>query len=158
MFDREQIIKAWECCGSTTYRCDECPIDQQKKDDCICGGYLAQCTLALYRELTKENEGLKAENERAHQAYYEIACEVADLRDENERFRVAADVSDTTLTNALRIVNEFCDKRIMRAKADTVRRMQERLKEAFERHPSSCGDCIKRTVDQIAKEILEETK
>ena len=132
MFDKEQIIKAWECCGSTTYRCDECPIEQQKKDDCICGGYLAQCALALYRKLTEENE----------------------------RLRVVADMSDATLTDALRIVSEFCDKRIMRAKADTVRRMQERLKLKMDTHTldERFARIFKADVDQIAKEILEETK
>lgn len=145
MFDKEQIIKAWECCGSTTYRCDECPIDQQKKDDCICGGYLAQCTLALHRELTKENEMLKAENERAHQAYYEIACEVVDLRAENERlkqlnkdlFKDVARLSVDSLT----------------IEADTVRRMQERLKEEYKRR---CPLVSTNIIDQIAEELLEE--
>jgi hypothetical protein len=38
---------------------------------------------------------------------------------------------------------------------DTVRKMQERLNEAFKHYPQRCGDCCKEKVDQIAKEMLE---
>ena len=121
MFDKEQIIKAWECCGSTTYRCDECPIEQQKKDDCICGGYLAQCTLALYRELTIELDAMRG------------------------------------TANALKMHLE-------NAEAETVRRMQERLKEQMQNLARNEYGGVYyflvsgAFIDRIAKEILEETK
>ena len=47
-------------------------------------------------------------------------------------------------------------KLISEAKVDTVRKMQERLNEAFNSHNYNCRDCIKSKVDQIAKELLEE--
>lgn len=51
---QEQIIKALECCASPEYKCEECPIDQNKKDDCKCAEFLAQNALALIKELTQE--------------------------------------------------------------------------------------------------------
>lgn len=46
-------------------------------------------------------------------------------------------------------------KLIAETRADTVREMQERLKEKLEHYPKRCGDCFKEKVDQIAKEMLE---
>ena len=63
--NREQIIKALECCASNSLAdCDWCPMDEQKKDVCECGRYLAIQALALIRDLTEENEVLCAEISR----------------------------------------------------------------------------------------------
>ena len=48
-------------------------------------------------------------------------------------------------------------KLIAEAKTYTVRNMQERLKEAFKHYPQKCGGCCKEKIDQIAKELLEDT-
>ena len=91
----EQIKKALECC--VTDSCFSCPYDDV--------GVYSQCVptllenaLALInsqeqriKELTEENEAwqkaLITEKENADKAYYELACEVENLRDENERLR-----------------------------------------------------------------------
>ena len=76
------------------------------------------------------------------------------LTDVNERLRVVADMSDATLNDALRIVNEFADNRVKRAKADTVRKMQEEIK-------SRCIEkgifpvVVKNTIDKVAEELLK---
>ena len=59
--DREQIVKALECCASNDFICDQCPIDEKIKDACECGKVVARNALALIRELTEENERLRAE-------------------------------------------------------------------------------------------------
>lgn len=41
MMERNDVIKALECCAAPVTRCDECPVDKAKKDDCVCGVYLA---------------------------------------------------------------------------------------------------------------------
>lgn len=64
---------------------------------------------------------------------------VNELTEENERLRVVADMSDTTLTDALRIVNEFCDSRIKRAKTDTVRKIKTQVHNKAI-YPSTKGD------------------
>lgn len=161
----EQIIKALECCASPEYRCEECPIDQKKKDDCVCGQFLAQNALALITsqeqriaELTQANEMLSESYDHLEKTKDELIAERSRLTEENVRLRVVADMSDTTLTDALRIVNEFCDSRIKRAKADTVRKMQERLKEHLDDFYNSGEDAlldVPDLIDQIAKELLE---
>lgn len=110
--------------------------------------------------LTDENEAwqkqLISTEEKSGKAYYDLACEVEDLREENERLRVVADMSDTTLTDALRIVNEFCDSRIKRARADTVREMQERIK-AEKFHHKNFGDLVYlEDIGRIADEFIKE--
>ena len=83
--------KALECCGGIINDCRQCPIDEKKKDDCECGTFLAQNALSLIKELTEENEAwqkrLISQEEKADKAYYDLACEVENLRAENERLR-----------------------------------------------------------------------
>lgn len=62
--NREDIIKAMECCASPNYRCDECPIDQKKKDDCVCGQFAFQNALSLIKQLTEENKRLEEKADR----------------------------------------------------------------------------------------------
>ena len=57
----EEVMKALECCASLKYLCEQCPIDQKKKDDCICGQFLAKNALTLLREKDAEIERLRME-------------------------------------------------------------------------------------------------
>ena len=90
--EREQIIKALECCASEECVCAQCPIDEKIKDDCECGKLVAKNALYLIKELTVEldamrgaansykmhNERLTEENERLRA---EREAAVHDLRD-----------------------------------------------------------------------------
>ena len=58
--EHKDIIKALECCASEEYICTQCPIDEKIKDDCECGKVVARNALALIKELTEENERLRA--------------------------------------------------------------------------------------------------
>lgn len=152
---QDEIIKALECCTSPDRNCDcgyECPYG----DLIFCTQSLMAHTLALIKELTEENEKqlniiveLSAES-------VNFLIDINNLKKENERLRVVADMSDTTLTDALRIVNEFCDSRIKRARADTVREMQERIK-AEKFHHKNFGDLVYLTdIDRIADELIKK--
>jgi hypothetical protein len=58
--NREQIIKALECCSKTN--CKECPYTPSGKVDIFditCSINMARDTLTLIKELTEENERLK---------------------------------------------------------------------------------------------------
>jgi predicted nuclease with TOPRIM domain len=68
---------------------------------------------------------------------------IKELTEENERLRDTA-------------YHLECE--VHRERADTVRKMQERLNEAFKHYPQRCGECCKEKVDQIAKEMLEGEK
>ena len=108
----EEIIKAMECCTSGR-PCRECAYKDKSTDTFGCRKKCLIDALALIKsqeqrikELAEENERLHAtrteltrvqeeneawqmqlisEEEKANKAYYELACEVEDLRAENER-------------------------------------------------------------------------
>ena len=123
--EREQIIKALECCTNfTPSSCDKCPFEP--KGDCYkgsmgCNDELMKNALSLIKELAEENERLKA------------ICGMKECVIENAEAVIA------------------------RTKADTVRKMQERLKEMLlSNFPNLQG--LPMFIDQIAKEIIGEEK
>lgn len=145
--DREQIVKALECCSKDD--CDNCPNTFGN-----CYSNLAKDALSLIKELTEELEVTL----KQYTAYQEAATQrMRELTEENERLRAVADMSDTTLNDALRIVNEFCDNRIKRA----VMKMQERLmaeERIFEAYGTRWKVIYSSAIDQIAKEIIGEAQ
>jgi hypothetical protein len=85
----EQIKKALECCQKKNpLYCLKCPVYSISES---CQTILAQHSLSLINELTEENEAwqksLITQKENADKAYYELACEVENLRAENERLK-----------------------------------------------------------------------
>ena len=140
--NREQIIKALECCtrgrkSKEERPCLDCPYNEcnlvggtsERQVKGTCQGWLMKDAISLIKQLTCENESLEAEkehlekvvegklkrtsaleksvlvltednhilatelkriqeeNERAHQSYYEIACEVEDSRAIAEQYQ-----------------------------------------------------------------------
>lgn len=111
--NREQIVKALECC-SVYENCDGCPHFGGVTED-YCRYKTMVNALALIRELTKENEGL---------------TELLDAR---------------------------CDRCKERERADTVRKMQKRLKGSLMRFKNEAFMAIVDVcIDNVAKEMLEE--
>lgn len=141
--NRENIIKALECCTKSSL-CARCPRGDYDTCD------IEADALSLINELTEENKAWQMQlidkEEKADKAYHDLACEVEDLRAENERLR------DT----AYRLECE-----VHRERADTVRKMQERLDKHFCHDPAFLGveqRLIMDVIDQIAKEMVEGTK
>jgi hypothetical protein len=94
--------------------------------------------LSLIKELTEENERLRAENEAL--AISEVKeCEISQMLVYRIRYKHPA---------------------VMAVIADTVRKMQERLKRRFkaDRDAIYTGYNIHRYIDQIEKEMLEGEK
>ncbi len=164
--EREQIIKALECCITPRdCDCDDCPLD--KYGSLNCKWLLMSHSLALIKELTEERDGLYRlvddkiqenkrltdENERLHASCTELTRKCASLEADVAKeftcvFGTPHKVSDCPI-----------DDEIAKAKADTVRKMQERLKECF---PDTVdGKAIYTAgqvifgIDEIAKEMLE---
>ena len=109
--------------------------------------------------LTEENKAwqmqLISEEEKADKAYYELACEVEDLRAENERLK--ARVIDEN--NLRRMAEEMLANGMSVVKADTVRKMQERLKSLLKTdYINGTREHALSVIDQIAKELLEDKK
>ena len=67
MMNREQIIKALECCGAYTHgtTCNSCPyMHIELTDNEICSNRMSLDALSLIKELTEENERLIGESLR----------------------------------------------------------------------------------------------
>lgn len=121
-FDREQIIKAFECCHTLSSDCLSCPFLEDSK---ACAG-LSLMALALIRELADENEFHRK-----------------------------------TISENARMALEVTIDEIEKAKADTVRKMQKRLKEYLDDFYTTDEDAlldVPDLIDQIAREVLEEDK
>lgn len=145
--NRKQVIKALECCTSGN-PCCRCAYRRKGTDTYGCRKICMIDALSLIKELTVELDAMRG---AANSYKMHNQC----LTELNERLRVVADMSDATLTDALRIVNEFCDKRIKRAISDTVRKMQTEI-EARCIKGGIYPAFVKSTIDQIAEEMLKE--
>lgn len=168
--NREQIIKALECCEGGGKPCLSCPYFY-KAVDTSCAPFLIKDALALINELTEENKSLKQCIEHEHRSFMETFGELDDkcksLYEENERLRAENKIEyetplgKQTMPNlshlegdAARLYTQIENK----IKADTVRKMQERLGKHFCHDPAFLGveqRLIMDVIDQIAKEMLE---
>ena len=134
--NREQIIKALECCSTT----GDCPKCLYNDDTSLCINRILKDALSLIKELTEEKfdiecsyKALKRDNERLHETCTEFERKCASLND----------------------AYEFVNGIVLQSKADTVRKMQERIK-AEKFHHKNFGDLVYLAdIDQIAKEMLE---
>ena len=120
--DREQIIKALECCYTDKRTCSNCPFQDPAKY-MECSG-LALSALELIKELTEENERVKLEY-----AGFEAGTRHA----------------------------------VSFVRADTVRKMQEKLTSFFEndetvKYVEVDAEYINEQIVKIADEMLEELK
>lgn len=119
-FNREEIIKALECCSD----CD-C-YNAKMQEDCplinvpFCKNYLRKQSLVLIKELTEENEFHRK-----------------------------------TISENAQMALEVTIDEIEKAKSDTVRKMQEKLKDKLYSQGLGTGE-ISYAIDHVAKEILEE--
>lgn len=172
--NREQIIKALECCIANDWnstKCNECPI-YNGGGGCI--DKLKEITIALISSQEQtifdlENRLKECENGYEETLYLE-RCKLHDaeqknkeLIEENERLQKAlnTDISIVRVSRGsgktahLREVGRIKADAI---RADTVRKMQERLTKEFDRmHKNNFMTVEVRQwiIDQIAKEMLE---
>ena len=140
--EREHIIKALECCSADD--CDNCPNTFGN-----CYANLAGYALALIRELTEENERLRKTSEDGAEC---PSCHGTGkigttnwLTKHLSKEQIAKEKAEA--------VAEFHRE----LRADTVRKMQERFNQVFGGMDAT-NALLRRTFDQIAKEMLEEQK
>lgn len=130
--NREQIVKALECCISGD-DCTICPLCDEQSCPCV----LNENALSLIKELTEENERLRAENTDCRLGFGLIEDAFERLEKINEQIK-----SETS--------------------ADTVRKMQEQIKaeiDYFDRRGGSAfinKAIVFFFIDQIAKEMIGE--
>lgn len=134
--NRDQIIKALECFSGNLVKCRECGY-LAKHNFPQCKEFAAMDALSLIKELTKENERLIEELAKSYNAL-----------DKQMDFYCSFTQS--------KIQNCPIDDEIAKAKADTVREMQERIAEhATNGYPRKVRLDV---VDKIANEVLEGEK
>jgi hypothetical protein len=154
--EREQIIKALECCyGENLPQCIECPFKENKVD---CFG-LGSDSLALIKELAEENEKLltalanydRQTDVRIAEEYY-TAEAYEELREENERLRADNEILKMPRATIFEIADAF-DLGRKKGKADTVRETQEALKECIKGvYLDEAEMCA--IIDEVAGKIL----
>lgn len=145
--NREEIIKALECCLGGAI-CAECP----NVDLVDCFRQMQKNALSLIKELTKEVEGLKQCLEHEHASFIETFGEWNDkcekLTEENERLK------DNFIKQTIENIRLLIENQEI--KADTVRKMQERLR-AEKFHHMNFGDLVYlEDIDRISKELLAD--
>ncbi len=136
--EREQIIKALECCKTPLASdCENCSYTGKRLEDGVyegCVNCLVGDALSLIKELTEENERLRGE--RAKFFEYKHGTLVRNA---------------LVLTKNKKEFDDFCKA----IKADTVRKMQERILEhASNGYPRKVRVDV---IDQIVKEMTEGT-
>ena len=184
--NREQIIKALEIhTGILDMPCEECPYNCDAHDE-ICLDFLTKDALALINsqeqrigELAEEVEDLKVTLLARTMALTTLKAVKKELTEENERLTRLANLRQRDLDNANDLLFKAEDEieRLMRektalecivstarnqAKADTVRKMRERLKQYIDvgHYRSPTEICfseldVANIIDQITKEMLE---
>ena len=156
--DREQIIKALECCLVES-NCTNCPLHHQYEIDCL--KYAGVKTLSLINKLTEDVEWsakriLKADKK------------VAELTEENAELTRKLEIANLEIECKVRICESYmlqygtvADKEVWlkKERADTVRKMQEiineRLDISVEGYSSEeVKSDVRDMVDQIAEEMI----
>lgn len=143
--NREQIIKALHCCKwDDVSMCKQCPYYKPSDSNSTCISEMSIDALALIYELIAENKLINVELGNANSEILRLIEREKELTEENERLR------DT-------ICSQYgnCGHALKKAKADTVKKMQERIK-AEKFHHKNFGDLVYMAdIDRIAKEMLE---
>lgn len=164
----EMIKKALECCTSPDGdgTCLLCPYG----DINLCTQSLMAHALALItsheqriKEQCKTAKKLRKQLKKANRGVRIFANRTKQLTEENERLRDNLERTEKALITCDKAHNAlFTDTfRIeAEARADTVREMQERLKEHLEKpeFPWDSFTVAEEVIDQIAKEMLEGEK
>ena len=140
--NREQIIKALECCLVES-NCTDCPLHHQYEIDCL--KYAGVKALSLIKELTEENEvtlrqyteyqeaatqrmrELTEENERLTTNLVEQSAENVMLIGENKRLELQIEVKERILDSYMLQYGTVADKEVWlkKERADTVRKLAD---------------------------------
>ena len=139
--NKEKILYALRCISGEFVKCSECAFYNKRQIFPECREHAGKSALALIKELTEENERLRAE-----------------LRTTSDLFTASNDFLIAECARYKRYyLNHEYDKLEADVKADTVRKMQERIK-AEKFHHKNFGDLVYLAdIDRIAKEMEEET-
>ena len=163
----EKIKKALECC--VTDSCFSCPYDDV--------GVYSQCVPTLLenalslinsqeqriKEITEEYDSIAKSVNEASDVIRKLRFEKKEITEENERYKAKENEQFEKWLKLEKATREHHSELFKEAKIavkeDTVRKMQERLKERFStatRYTKYSGAGVVMVIDQIAKEMVED--
>ena len=168
--ERNLIIKALECCLEPVRRCGQCQyvfLCENLYTDII--SLINELTVELdamrgaansYKmhneKLTEENERLKAQKEVLEITEKDLRFKNKELQKCNES--LAKNIEELEIEgDKVREAYSFYEETtgLKKVRADTVRKMQERLKTCFEDNTKYDGFRISVWIDRIANEVME---
>jgi hypothetical protein len=149
--NREQIIKALECCIEVEY-CATCPAT----DYCKGVDNLTENALSLIKELSEEKDTWEAIAKSYQKQFEDCAEDRAKLTEENERLRGDIAKEFTCVFGKPHKVTDCpIDDEIAKAKADTVREIFDLVECAFSPVLVYEGQTIKRYIAELKKKYKE---
>jgi hypothetical protein len=158
--NREQIIKALECCSSREGTCDNCPLDEA--NTCDCRRILHALALSLIKELTAKIAEWEEECDLRGDMWCKLNEENKRLTEENERLSA---YNENLIKENTYLSNHLLDE-VEQAKdlaiSCTVRQMKERIKEEAKSiyllsdPPKIMLELREDVLGQIAREIESE--
>lgn len=162
----EKIKKGLKCCSEDTADCHNCPYSEFTEGNCFDNAKKDALALITSQEQRiKELSAKVAKWEEECDLRGDMWCKLNEenkrLTEENERLRDNLERTEKALITCDKAHNAlFTDTfRIeAEAKADTVRKMQERFIAEIEQTPNANEHFIKAwksKIDKIAKEVLE---
>ena len=142
----QQVKKALECCGASVKSCSSCPL---AKDYSPCSKTMADNALALIKSQEQKIEAYRQELAEVRVALAEANYDKKKLTEENDKLHASC----TELAQECKKWQGRLKIECEYTKADTVRKMQESIKEYF---PYDADSGLYVVLDQIAKEMEGE--
>lgn len=167
--NRDEIIKALECCYTNTLSCIDCPY--QAPDKFLECSDLVHNAVSLVKELTEENANWEPIAEGYRKQFEDCAEERGKLTEENERLKTELRQTAQKL-KAVEEVNEKLtadvewaqrriidtDKKVARLReeiADNIKRFADRLKRYYDANDKYLGYSIAYNIDRVAEELIK---
>lgn len=154
--EREQIVKALEYCTKEE-DCVGCPYLIRRGDGTILPCQVDADALALIKELADENESLTKTVKVRGETIEKLQFSVTDISEDNRKLTEKNEGLIAEMTH-LELHREADIKAFKALKADTVRKMQERLHERFGDRAAYTASHCHEAIDRIAEEMLEGEK
>lgn len=154
MVTDEQIIKAFESCegeDGIAPKCSECPISHTEDSNCF--SFVRKGILEILKRQKADNEALQTENKQLH----------SDVLIANQNYEHIKEIWEADKTRLSEKIKEYIDKhneligREAAIKAEAVKEVFERLKEAGAYNNAGLILFVEKDLDSIFKEAAGET-
>lgn len=164
--NRDEIIKALECCYTNTLSCIDCPY--QAPDKFFECSDLVHNAVSLVKELTEENANWEPIAEGYRKQFEDCAEERGKLTEENERLKTELRQTAQKLkaveevNEKLTADNEWLKRPRYNVHPDgkiemipTIKQFADRLKRYYDENEKYLGYSIAYNIDRVAEELIK---